>query len=808
MKRSWDGDMNWARIEAVLDDALDLDPGERAALMRARLGDEPALEREALSLLAAMEQSGEFLSPEAASPHRAGASKGTRFGPWKVSGIMGAGGMGEVFRVERADGEYDQLAALKLMRPLPAAYLSRFHVERQILAGLDHPGIARLIDGGVTRDGRPYMVMDFVEGASIDVWCRDRRMNPVRRVELIIEVCEAISHAHAKLVVHRDIKPSNILVTAEGRTRLIDFGVARIMTAPASAQTETPISVEYAAPELLEGTQATVMTDVYGIAATLFELLAGRVPVDVTGLPVAVAVRRIAETPADRLRAVMPRHLLSSALANDLDAVLAKALRKEPRERYLTVEAFASDLRRALEGHPVTARDGEHGYAARRFIRRRRWPLAGAAAIALSLSAGLGAALVEAERADRQRDAAVLEQSRLAAVQQYLFFLLRSAADMGGPEADVSQILDRAAEEVLGQFETDPVRGGPVIRMLGELFFYMNDYDAAEPLLMRLIEAPGVDAQLTAAAAYDLAQIKLRRSDQESAASYLARAQAFWSADPVRWRSELVDSRLVEARLLRDRGQVEAAVQLLQDNIAERIAISGPHHREAGVYYNDLGVMLSAAGRLEDAIPAFRSALEVWRVSALDMGPDALNTLNNLAAMEVLSGRPEAAEPLFRQAVEVRRRLYGPSAATAALLNNHGKTLLQLSRAPEAVELLEESVAMARAHVGTGSLHYASAMAGLSEAYLALGDAQRASGISETGLEEVSGQLGPRHPASAVIAVSLGRVRAAQGRTAEAGQLLDDAESALSVLGAGAASQIRAIEQIRIAYGLSPASAN
>lgn len=800
--------MNWVRIEAVLDDALDIDPEKRAALVRERLGDAPSLEREALSLLAAMEESGEFLSLETACPPRPGASQGARFGPWKVCGIMGAGGMGEVFRVERADGEYQQFAALKLMRALPAAYLSRFHVERQILASLDHPGIAHLIDGGVTKDGRPYMVMDFVEGEPIDVWCRERRIEPVRRVELIIQVCEAISHAHAKLVVHRDIKPSNILVTADGRTRLIDFGVARTMTVPTSAQTETPISVEYAAPELLEGTQATVMTDVYGVAATLFELLAGRVPVDVTGLPVAVAVMRIAETPADRLLATMQRHLLSNALATDLDAVLVKALRKEPHERYLTVEAFASDLRRALEGHPVKARDEERSYAARRFIRRRWWPLAAAAAVAISLSAGLGAALLEAERADRQRDAAVLEQSRLAAVQQYLYFLLRDAAEMGGPEADVSQILDRAAAEVLDQFESDPVRGGPVIRTLGELFFYMNDYDAAEPLLMRLIDVPGVDAQLTAAAAYDLAQIKLRRSDQESAANYLARAQVFWSADPVRWRSELIDSRLVEARLLRDRGQVELAVQLLQDNIAERVAISGPHHREAGVYYNDLGAMLAAAGRLEDAIPAFRSALEVWRVGSLELGPDALNTLNNLAAMEVLSGRPDAAEPIFRQAVQVRRRLYGPSGATAALLNNHGKTLLQLSRAPEAVELLEEAAAMARSHVGTGSLHYASAMAGLSEAYLVLGDTQRASVISETGLDEVSSQLGPRHSASAIIAVSLGRVRAAQGRTEEAHQLLDDAEDALSVLGASAASQKRAIQQIRTVYGLSPGRGN
>lgn len=793
--------MDWVRIEAVLDEALDLAPEARSALIRSRLGDEPALEREALSLLSAAETSSSFLNAPIAS-EEAGLDPGARFGAWRIVAPLGAGGMGEVYLVERADGEYRQQAALKLMRPLAAAYWDRFQTERQILAELDHPGVARLLDGGLSADGRPFMVLEHVDGVSIDVWAARNGADVRRKVALILEVCEAVAHANAKLVVHRDIKPSNILVTDEGRTRLIDFGVARLLAPAVGAWTETPVSIEYAAPELLEGAAATVMTDVYGLAATLYELLSGRAPVMVEGEPIAIAVRKVVDEVPPRLTTLITPEIGQKGLVQDLDAVLAKALRKQPADRYATVAAFAADLRDALEGRPVCARSGERGYALRRFIRRRRWPIAAAAAVLLSLSGGLGLALDQAQRAERERDAALREQARMEAVQQYLYFMLRNAAETGSADADAEQILDNAAAQVLAQFEADPARGGPVVRMLGELYFYLNDYEAAEPLLTRLMTARGVDPAIVASAAYDLAQIKLRQSDPDAAARFLAQAQRFWASDPQRWRSQLVDSRLGEARLLRDQGKVEEAVALLQANLPVRLSISGTAHRDTGVFYNDLGVMLVAAGRNDDAIPMFRSALEVWDATGLSQGPDALNTLNNLAALEVLSGRPERAEPLFAQAVAARRRMYGASAATAALISNYGKTLLQLNRPAEAAPLLEEAVAMAREHAGVGSLHYASALAGLSEAWVKLGALDQAASLSEQGLADVRAALGATHPAAAVVAISLGRVRAAQGRGAEARALLAEAQTTLAALGPAGASQINAINQIRTEYRL------
>ena len=793
--------MDWVRLEAVLDEALDQDPGQREALVHDRLGDDPALAREALELLAAAETSATFLASPA-SPVEGGLELGARFGAWQVVEPLGAGGMGEVYRVERADGEYRQQAALKLMRPLPPTYWSRFQDERQILAELEHPGVARLLDGGLSTDGRPFMVLEYIDGAPINIWAERNGANIRRKVALILDACEAVAHANSKLIVHRDIKPTNILVTGDGRTRLIDFGVARVLAPALGGRTETPVSIEYAPPELLEGSAATVMTDVYGLAATLYELLTGRPPIEVEGEPIAVAVRKVAEEPPPRLTTMIAPALGQRAMVQDLDAILARALRKEPQARYPTVAAFAADLRDAVEGRPVSARSGERGYALRRFARRRRWPIAAAAAVVLSLAGGLGLAVNQAQRAERERDAAVREQARMEAVQQYLYFMLRNAAETGGADADAEQVLDKAAAQVLAQFEADPARGGPVVRMLGELYFYLNDYEAAEPLLTRLMTARGVDPAIVASAAYDLAQVKLRQSEPDAAAGFLAQAQRFWASDPDRWRSQLVDSRLGEARLLRDQGKVEEAVALLQANLPARLAISGVKHRDTGAHFNDLGVMLAAAGRNDEAIPMFRSALGVWEATGLSQGPDALNTLNNLAALEVLSGRPDRAEPLFAKAVEVRRRMYGASAATAALISNYGKTLLQLQRPGEAAALLEEAVAMAREHAGVGSLHYASALAGLSEARLTSGALDQAARLSEQGLADVRAELGASHPAWAVVAISLGRVRAAQGRGVEAGALLNEAEKVLAALGPAGASQLKAINQIRTRYGL------
>ncbi len=792
------GRIGWPKVEALLDAALELPESEREAFVRAQAGDS-GLEAEVMSLLGAAARAEDFLEG-GGDADAALLASGEQIGAWRIDGIIGRGGMGDVYQAGRADGLYEQTAALKLMRAGSEDRAALFDSERRYLARLEHPNIARLLDGGVTGEGRPWMVMELAAGTPVDDWAAETKAGPRRIVEVMLQVCEALSHAHEKLIVHRDIKPSNILVDETGRARVIDFGVARL--AGAEKRQAAPLSLDYAAPELLEGEAATTASDVYGLAATLYALLAGHPPLRLGSDPLPVAMRRAVEEVPPRLSLAMPTGM-DGSLVRDIDRVLARALSKRPEDRYRTVSSLCEDLSRALEGRAVSARAGERGYVMGRFLRRHRWQTAAAAALVLSLAGGLTASLWQASEARIERDWALREQARLEAVQHYLYFMLRDGADAsGGTGASAAEILDAAADQVTEMFSADPAQGAQVMHTLAELYFYLNDYEAAAPLLRRLAHAEDIDPAVQASARYDLAQVLLRMGDRESAGMLLEQAQAFWNQDPGQWRRRLVDSRLVEARLLRDSGELEAAVSLLQGTLPERVALSGHAHRMTGVFRNDLGVMLTAAGRMDEAAVAFRDALATWRATGLDHSPDALNTLNNLAAVEVLSGRHEAAAPLFGELLELRRSSYGPSATTAAVLNNYGKTLVNLDRPEEALPYLREAAEMAREHAGSASLVYASALAGHSEALAGTGEVRAALDLAESGFAEVVEAAGGRGPASSVVGVAWARTLAAQGETDRAAELLDEAEAAFAPLGAGAAPQMQAIATIRERHGL------
>lgn len=789
---------DWPAVEALLDSALELPEAERADFVRAQTVD-PAVKQEALSLLSAAASAQTFLE-DAVEPDTLCLEAGEQLGAWRVSGLIGRGGMGDVYKVERADGLYDQTAALKIMRPGAAGDISLFDSERRYLAQLEHPNVTRLLDGGVTGEGRPWMVMELAEGASADAWVARTGPEPRQIVKVMLTAGDALAHAHDRLIVHRDIKPSNILIDAAGRARVIDFGVARLSSADQG--NPAPLSLDYAAPELLEGRAATTASDVYALAATLFVLLAGYPPLRLSDHPLPVALCRVIDQPPARLPVAAFKRR-DRRLIKDLDHVLARALAKRPGDRYPTVSSFCEDVRRALQGRPVAARAHERGYAFGRQLSRHRWQAAAGAALVLSLTGGLSASLWQAQQARIERDWAQSEQARLEAVQHYLFFMLRDGADVaGGTSASAREILEAAAGKVSEMFSAAPEQGGQVMHALAELYFYLNDYEAAGPLLRQLVDSPHLEPALLASARYDLAQVLLRTSGPDQAEPLLDQAQAYWAGDPRQWRRRLVDSRLVEARILRDRGQLAEAVALLERTLPDRIALSGETDRMTGVFHNDLGVMLFAAGRLGDAADALDQALGVWRATGLDDGPDALNTLNNLAAVQVVSGNHAAAEPLFREILDNRRAAYGPSATTAAVLNNYGKTLINLGRPSQALPYLREAAAMAREHAGPTSLTYASAVAGHSEAKAGAGDAQAALRIAGQAYDEIIVATDGPGPASAIIAIAMARVLAGEGDTDQAGSLLDEAESALSALGPAARLQLQAIEAIRDNHGL------
>ena len=423
---------HWPKLSGLMDTCLDLPPAEREAYLRAATAGDPALTAQALAFLDQLEASTGFLDrPETATQLPDDTPEGARFGAWQVTGILGSGGMGRVYAVSRVDGGFEQIGALKLIARGTTADRARFHTERQILADLDHPGLAKILDGGLTAEGDAWMVMERIHGKAIDAHCQAHALPLAARVRLVCDVAEALAAAHAKLVLHRDLKPSNVLIDSNGRPKVIDFGIAKRMSASDQTEGPLPISAPYAAPELLTGAPAGPPTDVYGLAALLYELATGLPPISLAGLPAALGIGRI----LDQTPAPLRQHKIDAParLLEDLEAVLSKALRKEPANRYLTLQAFAADLEAAAAGSGVSARLGKRGYRLRRFLWRSRWPLAAASAIAASLLVGTGLALWQARAATAARDAAVVEADRTDAVRQSLFLLLGEASEAAGP---------------------------------------------------------------------------------------------------------------------------------------------------------------------------------------------------------------------------------------------------------------------------------------------------------------------------------------------------------------------------------------
>jgi tetratricopeptide (TPR) repeat protein len=401
----------WARIEEIFDSALELPASQRDAyLAEAAAGDLDIL-AQVRALLAGHDKAGAFLETPAAAPvEREESLTGQRAGPWLIEDLIGRGGMGAVWRAVRDDGAYAHQAALKVIRRGFDSHeiLERFRRERQLLALLNHPNIARLLDGGSTADGRPFYVMELVEGRPITDWCWDGKLTLETRVRLFLDVCAAVAHAHANLIIHRDLKPANILITRDGAVKLLDFGIAKFFLPdlPPAVETQAAqgllLTPAYAAPEQITGRPVTTSTDVYALGLILYEMLTGRRAQEITtGSPLEWH-RIVCETePARPSSAVSAAGVQpASSIRGDLENILLKALQKDPSRRYLTVQQFSEDLERYLGGRPVKARPATLLYRADRFVRRNRIAVASGVIVFFSLAGGLAAALWQARIAN------------------------------------------------------------------------------------------------------------------------------------------------------------------------------------------------------------------------------------------------------------------------------------------------------------------------------------------------------------------------------------------------------------------------
>jgi eukaryotic-like serine/threonine-protein kinase len=517
----------WARIDSIFQSVVDLPEGDRERALAEACGGDAVLRAEVESLLRA--EGLDLISPAIAGAaleleSEPGAFQGLRVGAWRLVGPLGEGGMGSVYRAERADGEFTKTAAIKFVRvgAWYAGSRERFLAEREILARLEHPHIARLLDGGVVGEGEgplagmPYLVMEFVEGVPITEYCDTHKPSIAERVDLFRKVCEGVHAAHQNLVIHRDLKPANILVTRDGLPKLVDFGIAKTLDRqPSAPATEIPIlTPDYASPEQVRGESVTTAADVYSLGAVLYELLSGTRPHRFTSRTPAEIERVVCEVPpALPSEAAGASSTACRALRGDLDNIVLKAMRKEPERRYASVAELSEDLRSYLRGQPVMARGESARYRASKFVARNRMAAGAAVVLALSLVGGIVATSWQAARAEREAE---LARSRFNEARTLIAYLMdsheRQLAKLHGAlplRADLIQTmvayLDRLAagargdvglerELALGYFRVAMIQGHPSVANLGQRLAALESMRKSHALWLALAQRPAADA--------------------------------------------------------------------------------------------------------------------------------------------------------------------------------------------------------------------------------------------------------------------------------------------------------------------------
>lgn len=763
----------WEQVKAVLDGALETGPAERAAFVAAACGEDPELRAEVESLLAFEEESEVFIEEPLFGRFSCGPEglvAGQRIGPYQVVREIGQGGMGTVYLAVRADEEFDRQVALKLVGMGSAATIvRRFRAERQILAHLDHPNISKLLDGGTTEDGRPYFVMDFVEGRPIDEYAVGLSLR--ERLALFREVCAAVHFAHQNLVVHRDLKPGNILVTADGVSKLLDFGIAKLLdpgqTDPGLSELGLrPMTLQYASPEQVKGETITTASDVYSLGVLLHRLLTGRSPYLAAADDRQALERAILEGKTLRPSATVERREEARRLAGDLDTIVLRAMDPEPGRRYASAEQLAADVQRYLDGLPVLARKDTAGYRLGKFVRRHKAGVAAAAAVLLLILGFSITVTLLFRKAERDRD-------RAEAVSGFLVDLFERAdpSRSRGKTITAREVLDGGQRQIAGDLQAVPETRAALMETMGRVYRSLGFYDQAQSLLEESLRIRrrtlGPDHLDVAESELNLALVFqcLERSDESEALTRKALETYRRHGGTV--TPEYAAGLNNLGGILEERGEHAAAEVLFREALRLKQGIPGAGEEVARAY-NNLGQVLYGRGDLAAAEPYLRQGLAMRRrLLGSEPHPDLANSLNNLASLLEAKKDRAGAETLYREVLAMRRKLYGDHhSKVARSLSNLAFVLLAEGRPREAEPFAREALGMA-----TRGVPRAVFLRHLAAVLVAQGKGGEAEPLARESLAifKMSETSPWRTPDAESV---LGSCLAAQGRFAEAEPLL------------------------------------
>jgi eukaryotic-like serine/threonine-protein kinase len=711
----------WRVLSPYVDQALDIAAEDRPAWLNELSARDPVLAADLRLILAQHDQvrHSQFLECAVLQPQTAPSASlaGQVIGPYRLISHLGQGGTGSVWLAERCDGRFEGRAAVKLLNIslVGRAGEQRFRREGNILARLRHPRIAHLIDAGVSPAGQPYLVLEHVDGKRIDEYCDDRALSIEPRLQLFLDVLDAVAHAHANLIVHRDLKPANVLVSTEGEVKLLDFGIAKLIERDAWGSSTTGgaltreggavLTPEFAAPEQLSGGGITIATDVYALGVLLYLLLTGRHPVRHSNASPAALIKSILEEDAPRPSDVAPGKW-NRALRGDLDTIVAKAMKKFPAERYSSVTAMADDLRRMLRHEPISARPDTVGYRAARFVRRHSAAVATVSAGAALLS---GLIVVHTTRLAAERDRAQRETAKAVKVSEMLMGLLTSADPYAqrntSGEPTVRALLDAGARQVQADLASDPDVQSQLLAAMGRTYRRLGLYDKAQQLLEQSLasgqKAFGSEHVRVAETLQSLGVVLADKGDYAGAARRLEEALALQRKLLGGQHADIAVTLSELGRVYQDEGFNQRAEPLHREALEMRRKLLGEEHRETAVSLNDLGSVLRLNGDLSGAEALIRRSLAINLKTRGKDHPNTATTMHDLALIVAARGDYPAAESMLREALATERKVLGDKhAAVAATFNTLSRVLFEQGRYEEAVSALEDALRIAGPALG------------------------------------------------------------------------------------------------------------
>lgn len=725
-------------LSQIVSEAETLPPGERLRFIREACADDNISYAAAVDQLQSRQQWFDapygIASDDATPPDPAG----ELIGPYRIVRSLGQGGMGEVFLAERADAQFEQLVAIKLVRRglLSRHVQGRLRQERQILASLDHPNIARLYDGGTTTDGTPYIVMEYIDGQRIDLYCDEQNLTIEQRLRLFMTVCSAVHRAHQNLIVHRDLKPSNILVTSNGEPKLLDFGIAKLLderdmmhtmaVTHADMRVMTP---DHASPEQIRGDVVTTASDIYVLGVLLYELLCGYRPFAPQGNRMTELERAICEDPPHPLNIAITAANSSSAsgveslaaqrstsvaklrriLGGDLNNIVMMAMRKEPERRYSSVEQFVADIEHYLTNMPVVARADTWVYRTRKFVRRHTVVFAMSTAL-VSLLIGFSATTyLQSERISHERDVAQAERERAEdereraeAVSTFLIdsFRLADPSQSRGKDITAREILDNGAHRIVRELSIQPALQATLLDTIGTVYLGLGLPTEAQPLVEQGLSIRRQLDPASADVASSLRNLNLvyEKKGDWTTAEKLARESLALNMKLTGDRSlETAGSQCALAFVLRKKNELGAAETYFERCLNIRTELLGRNHELVAAPLDNLALIAKQRNDYVHAEKLLREALEIARVSLGEDHPQYIYYLRHVAELMEVQNDTTSAETLYRRSLELCGRVFGPEhPETIDAMSSIGTFFAETGRLDEAEPMLRDALAADR----------------------------------------------------------------------------------------------------------------